>query len=430
MSNVQTGADRTPHDLSHFLFSCGQIGRLKTLSFTPVLPGDSFEMEAVGALRLSPLRRGLVLDSQVDICSFYVPFRHAYGEDWMNFLQLGLAGGVLPTTPTTVDPGCTGFLATYPSNENTVPTWLFHAYHSVYNNYFKPPWRADYSPAIAAMATDEMVNGYACCHLKNIWTAPLPPGTDQVADIDVSGGTLDIMDLNAAYGRLHTEQERDFFMQRYRDVVEGFGGSTNYDVDQRPHMLMRTKFWASGYDVDGTDQTSLGQFSGRVQQNYSHKVPRFFVPEHGVIITVGLVRFPAIHHYETHYLVGRGSNVGYPEIAGDPAIVGNQAPLTVGLNEIFYGEASLDTMVMAPSQWYRTHPSRVDDTYSQLQGFPFLKSIGSSGTINERLTLIVPERYDDSFQSMQLFHWNTQARINVNVLRALPFARDAIMTAG
>src|SRR5262245_16340784 len=38
---------------------------------------------------------------------------------------------------------------------------------------------------------------------------------------------------------------------------------------------------AFGYDVDGTDQTSLGQFSGRVQQTYKHSVPRFFVPEHG-----------------------------------------------------------------------------------------------------------------------------------------------------
>src|SRR5947199_5773112 len=30
---------------------------------TPVIAGDSFEMDAVGALRLSPLRRGLAIDS-------------------------------------------------------------------------------------------------------------------------------------------------------------------------------------------------------------------------------------------------------------------------------------------------------------------------------------------------------------------------------
>src|SRR5262249_57487813 len=32
-------------------------------STTPVIAGDSFEMDAVGALRLSPLRRGLAIDS-------------------------------------------------------------------------------------------------------------------------------------------------------------------------------------------------------------------------------------------------------------------------------------------------------------------------------------------------------------------------------
>src|SRR5439155_810982 len=62
--------------------------------------------------------------------------------------------------------------------------------------------------------------------------------------------------------------------------------------DNRPLLVMRSNLWASGYDVDGTDQTSLGQFSGRVQQTYKHSVPRFFVPEHGTMFTLALVRFP------------------------------------------------------------------------------------------------------------------------------------------
>src|SRR5687767_15623449 len=51
MSNIQTGAERMPHDLSHLGFLAGQIGRLITISTTPVIAGDSFEMDAVGALR-------------------------------------------------------------------------------------------------------------------------------------------------------------------------------------------------------------------------------------------------------------------------------------------------------------------------------------------------------------------------------------------
>src|SRR5256885_2216910 len=78
MSNIQTGAERMPHDLSHLGFLAGQIGRRITISTTPVIAGDSFEMDAVGALRLSPLRRGLAIDSTVDIFTFYVPHRHVY----------------------------------------------------------------------------------------------------------------------------------------------------------------------------------------------------------------------------------------------------------------------------------------------------------------------------------------------------------------
>lgn len=60
MSNIQTGAERMPHDLSHLGFLAGQIGRLITISTTPVIAGDSFEMDAVGALRLSPDRKSVV----------------------------------------------------------------------------------------------------------------------------------------------------------------------------------------------------------------------------------------------------------------------------------------------------------------------------------------------------------------------------------
>src|SRR5690606_39353953 len=62
-----------------------------------------------------------------------------------------------------------------------------------------------------------------------------------------------------------------------------------------------------GYDVDGTDQTSLGQFSGRVQQTYKHSVPRFFVPEHGTMFTLALVRFPPTATKEIQYLNAKGA---------------------------------------------------------------------------------------------------------------------------
>src|SRR5260370_42024437 len=102
MSNIQTGAERMPHDLSHLGFLAGQIGRLITISTIPVIACDSFEMDAVGALRVSPLRRGLAIDSTVDIFTFYVPHRPVYGEQWIKFMTDAAIVTPLLTVTTTV----------------------------------------------------------------------------------------------------------------------------------------------------------------------------------------------------------------------------------------------------------------------------------------------------------------------------------------
>src|SRR5436305_15221765 len=98
MSNIQTGAERMPHDLSHLGFLADQIGRLITISTTPVIASDSFEMDAVGALRLSPLRRGLAVDSTVHIVTFYVTHLPVSGEQWI----ISIRDGVTATPLTTV----------------------------------------------------------------------------------------------------------------------------------------------------------------------------------------------------------------------------------------------------------------------------------------------------------------------------------------
>src|SRR5260370_34992275 len=101
MSNIQTGAERMPHDLSHLGFLAGQIGRLITISTTPVIARDSFDLNAVGALRLYPLRRALAIDSTVDIFTFYVPHRHVSVEQWLRFLKVGVNAAPLPPFSTT-----------------------------------------------------------------------------------------------------------------------------------------------------------------------------------------------------------------------------------------------------------------------------------------------------------------------------------------
>src|SRR5258707_15515763 len=143
MSNIQTGAERMPHDLSHLGFLAGQIGRLITISTNPVIAGASFEMDAVGALRLSPLRRGLAIDSTVDIFTFYVPPRHVYGEQWIKFMKVGVNATPFPTVNTTGYIDHADYLVTINPHTNIIPKHLFQRFLNIYTTYFKAPWLPD-----------------------------------------------------------------------------------------------------------------------------------------------------------------------------------------------------------------------------------------------------------------------------------------------
>src|SRR5262249_8554818 len=79
---------------------------------------------------------------------------------------------------------------------------------------------------------------------------------------------------------------------------------------------------------------SLGQFSGRVQQTYKHSVPRFFVPEHGTMFTLALVRFPPTATKEIQYLNAKGA-LTYTDIAGDPVLYGNLPPREISMKDVF-----------------------------------------------------------------------------------------------
>src|SRR5258708_37419810 len=139
-------------------------------------------------------------------------------------------------------------------------------------------------------------------------------------------------------------------MEGSHDVIYSFGGKSSYDADNRTLLGMRSNLWASGYDVDGTDQTSLGQFSGRVQQTYKHSAPRFFVPEHGTMFTLALVRLPPPATTEIQYLNAKGA-LTYTDIAGDPVLYGNFPPRDISMKDVFRSGDSSKKLSVAEGPW-------------------------------------------------------------------------------
>src|SRR5262245_38705680 len=115
---------------------------------------------------------------------------------------------------------------------------------------------------------EEALYGFHFSHLKNIWTARLPREIDLSGKITTSTAPSDLMGLQPADANLHTEQGRDYCRQPYHDVISSCGGKTSYGADNRPLLVMRSNLWASGYEVDGADETSLGQFCAGVEETY------------------------------------------------------------------------------------------------------------------------------------------------------------------
>src|SRR5438034_6366123 len=85
MSNIQTGAERMPHDLSHLGFLAGQIGRLITISTTPVRSEERFSRNAE-----TDLVCRLLLEKKNDIKD--VEHRDDEGPDDIDRLYLKLRG--------------------------------------------------------------------------------------------------------------------------------------------------------------------------------------------------------------------------------------------------------------------------------------------------------------------------------------------------
>lgn len=418
---------RTPQDLSHFVYQCGEIGRLTTIHAIPVVAGDSFQDRLVGSFRLSPMRRNLSLDPKLELFTFYVPHRHIYGDEWVDFLKKG------PSTPTTPNKlSNTGLIngteaamlglsvdetIDVGSQVMNVAKWRRLGIKNIWENYFKRP--DDPNPP-------SVPSSPYCCHLKRNWNAWSPESRDDNQTLDVSSG-LDILQLNARAASYHVDQKRSLFAQRYRDVVDSFGGKTTADVDQRPTLLAHTSVFGSGYDVDGTSQDSLGQYAGRVTTSFNHYTPRFFVPEHGAIWVVALVRFPPVVNAENNFLETK-RDITYEEIACDPVLMANTPRVNHTLADYFsghdFGAQTLPDMPMTNGNWYREHPNFVNRKFTALQGYPFLKA---NYIEPDRPWYIRSDVYNSMFQTDQLDHWQVYAKSNAMALRSMPSSRQTLL---
>ncbi len=415
---------RYPCDLSHYSFDRGAIGSLMTMATIPVVAGDSMSVDLEGVFRLSPLRRNLIVDAHVDLFAFFVPHRHVYGEDWIDFIKEG-KNEIITFQPVSMPANISYLGAEMGLNENA-PLWLVAGYNQIWNRYFRSPTDVskEYADTFVTADVDERVNGYRCGYLPQPWSTGVDNGVVTTErDVPVVLDTLDIVELNRVQAQYKTEVEREYFGQRYNDLLNTtFGATVNTDADERPTLLARNTWWLSGYDVDGTSDATLGSYSGKSAGVGTLRMRRKFFAEHGALRIMALMRFPSIHVEERHHLVTT-VNPSYLEIAGDPSLIAAEPPVDLLQIEFFRQAAALSLGVGPYGQWYRYQPNHVHRTYLDLDGFTF---IDEDITSRARAWYHVAGEYDDVFQTTQLGHWQGHSRINVKCNRVVPPARTSL----
>jgi len=279
---------RQDYDLSHWSFQIGAMGSLQTLACVPIVAGDSMQLNASIVARLSPLRRNLYLDSVVDLAAFYIPHRHIYGDDWINFILGGEDEAVTLGTDTLaagVKLNCVGLRTSLAA---VLPRWLTRGYIQIWNRYFRDP--SDVAGILAenfftTIASSDVRQsfGIPICHLKSMTTATMESRlTTGDYRLPLDTGEVNLLQFAQLQSRLQTEQARDYSGFRYTDLLKHtWDTGVNTDADKRPTLIARSTQWLSGYDVDATDTDALGTFSGKAQAILKLSFPFRFFPEHG-----------------------------------------------------------------------------------------------------------------------------------------------------
>lgn len=419
--------ERFNYDLSHFAFQVGRVGRLTTLCYIPVLPSDSLDINIAGYMRFAPLRRDMVIDSRVDLFAFYVPYRHVYGDTWIDFMKEGVDEA--QTLNTITASGLTSCYGHVVELNATMPQWMVTGYNRIWNRYFRHPTDTTNELTDTEQGADanERQYGQKVCHLPHNWSTGVDPQTDASdRQVSTAGDLLDILDLERIKYRYKTETEREWFGNRYNELMDRiFSSNINVDADERPELIYRKNFWSSGYDVDGTADANLGAYSGKAYAKLDMTIPRKFIPEHGTIWIMACVRFPTIHDRESHYLYNH-PNPTYAEISGDPSVIGNEPPKEMQIGDYINGSATQTLGKQPYAQWYRTQPNFQHLQYADVDAFPFYE--GNIWDYN-RTRYVDSEFFDEIFQTTQLDHFRMNCRVSVDAMRIVPPGGASIYAA-
>ncbi len=433
---------RHNYGLNHLSATCGQVGRLQTLSCVPIIAGDSIEARLSGNFNLSPHRKNVLLDGRWDIYVFFVPHRICFdgqysgpdrdtwqpGTRWKNFIEdKSLETATFATeTFTGNEPMFLGTHARPSGADYVVPEWRLQGYNLIYNRYFRDIDRDDNEWAYNVNAKDKPSSTNESAHRFGRRTCHLPMRPFTAIKSNISNSVVNgqgafanqtVVDIEKAQADYHSQVDSEYFGDRYAEVLRNAFGSGYRDDDSDPVLLKSFRQWVSGQNVIGSDDASLGQLTGMTATELDLHFPRRSFREHGTLWIMGVFRYAPVLNNGIHYF-DYDTNPSYVDFTGDPQLLHAQEPKQYA-SQHFVKDGNANILGTLPHGWWlREQPDYIHNFYSRFDGYPFLDGLPQS--VADSNNYIRPEEYNQVFASMQFGHWQSQMEIAMEAYRVVP----------
>jgi hypothetical protein len=347
----------------------GKIGRCNVLRQQLLMPGEKMNMRINGSVRLESLRERDVMRIHGHLATFMTPVRWLQ-SDFPDYIKEG------PDTAKTIDTVAVNDFSKYgvgtgrQEDTSTINMckWFQDAPLRVYNEWYKFPDKVD-----STTWDDE---GEIAVPLSAAWTRTrndnLPSDTDDYT-LATTAADITVQDIAQIQARYRSAMKRDVLaFNRWMELVKQTwqGADPSREVDQVPIMLSQAEIGVQPRDLPATDGSSLGTWQSLYDFNIDHSINGIIAPEHCIITTILVVRFPPIT--ETVMPLAIPGNLEWWEATADPERIGSEQPVSVKFEELF-ADGNSSSMGYHPSGWqWRCGHDVIDDKIYRRNSFPYM----------------------------------------------------------
>lgn len=268
----------------------GRVGNLIPIAMTEVVPGDTIS-GSIEANLMSDVCVGFCTNrAYFDVFTFYIPYRLL----WSGFPDFIIKGtGTLPLVTNLFHAAFEQqFTTTAVANEHTklVP-WSRRAYNAIYNEFFK-------LDDTTAAGTDD--NVVLPTNYRPSTFHQSEPAMSPVANVAAS---LGVDDIREAFAKDQFDKTREYYGDKYIDYLRAMGVTPSWSILEKPEVLAKSNQAAAYKLTDSSNQSAtvdLSQIAGYWTGKTENRISKKFIPEHGLIYSVAVMRIDMYSLESTH----------------------------------------------------------------------------------------------------------------------------------